>query len=54
MADADLTAAKTQGQNMQNYQMAMQLGVAPMGMSSDEPYPEQGYEGPVEPDEYQG
>ena len=54
MADADLTAAKTQGQNMQNYQMAVQLGVAPMGMSSDEPYPDEGYEGPVEPDEYQG
>lgn len=52
MADADLTKAKTEGQQMQNFAAAMQLGNAPMGFAGQGPEPEGEY--PGEPDAYQG
>lgn len=53
MASADLNAAKAQGQQLQNYATAMQLGLGPMGMAASPPDPAMGAM-PAAPDGFQG
>lgn len=53
MTTADLNAAKAEGQRLQNFATAQQLGLAPMGFAAGPPNPAMG-EMPAEPDGFQG
>lgn len=53
VAAAELNAAKAQGQQLQNFATAMQLGIGPMGMATQAPDPAMG-DTPGAPDAFQG